>query len=347
MDSSENFGASVATSDGSAIVVGAPGTTGRFGDFLYNFPSPGTSSPLTAEGCGQSAVINAAGTIAAFGCPASNSFIVWPSLTAAGAPMSYGTTGVGYTLATNAAGTRFAVGTSNAIFIYQDPNSVINRMFSISTVQTPLALSLSDDGSRLVAGFAGEVRTYAVTDTSITEVGTVEERLTNGLGLFGASLALRGDGTTLVVGANLASFPGMGTPGAALVYTRGGREWMPVGSLRGEITNGLFGTAVAINRDGTRFAVSALSAGSGCIGVCSGPCLTLATTRECQLRPGQGGVYVYRYDGLRVTLESYIRPPIETGTGAFGFDLSLNRAGTRLVVGDSTYDTSGAVFVVE
>lgn len=317
-----NVGWSVATSDGNAVAVGAPGA----GDYLYDVTRP-FSPPqrLHDTACGQSAVINSDGDFVGFGCPSESRAIAW-SRPPVWASMDIGLgVGAGHALAMNESGSVLACGGHDEIYIHAASVAVGNAIVGIDV----FSLDLSDDGTLLVAGVRNlgadrdEVRTFTVSGTTITPVG---DPILN----RGAAVAISGDGSTLVVGENLAD--------RAAVYRRVAGAWVADFAVNGP-AGSLFGISVAVNQNGTRIAIGASASDSTCLGVCEGACLACAPTGG-----GSGAVYVYDGSGAP---QNYVRLPVTALGSAFGTSVALNRSGSRLVVGAPSHPDAGAVYVVE
>ena len=325
-----NTGWSVAISNTNMIAVGAPGVADYLYDATRPLAAPRVFSYPMAAVCGQSAAINSAGTIAAFGCPSVPSpqppgGVIWEGPTWSPTRVELGLN-YGLSVAMDASGTLLAFGGDEDITLRTSTSSVGNVVVGV-TVST---LVLSDDGTLLVAGvqnasFVDEVRTFTVAGTSITSTGAAVENR-------GRVVALSGNGMTLVVGEILQH--------RASVYRRSGAGWgSPIATLTGPAASG-FGASVAVNRDGTRIAVGATASSSACSGVCSLNC-------EIACAPSAaGGGAVYVYDGSG-TLQHYIRPPTPADGGNFGYSVALNRAGNRLVIGEPSRIGGGAVYLVE
>lgn len=327
-----NTGSTVSTSDSTTIAVGAPGAADYLYDATRPLMPPRQLNYATVAICGQGAAINAAGDVAAFGCPASSQFVVWRG-PAWDVPVFGGADGVaGHTVAMNAAGTMLAIVGPSAI--------TLARGATWETEETSFpgvsfrAADLSDSGSVLVVGLfnpgtgSGEVRTFAVTASTLTfQPPALSMSTDEG---FGGAVALSGDGSTLVVGTT-------GSDGRSVyVYRRSAGSWTLSYMRSSAVSLGRYGASVAVNGDGTRIAVGASAEGAACLGLACAPDATSTAT-------GTGAVYVYDGDG---NLLNYIRPIDSTGVD-FGFSVALNRAGTRLVIGEPTRTGGGAVYIVE
>lgn len=139
---------------------------------------------------------------------------------------------------------------------------------------------------------------------------------------FGISVALNATGEYTVVGASdKNSFAG-----AAYVLARTATGWGFVQELPypGSAPDQFFGAAVAISHDGSRIAVGANGVNSD-----------------------EGRVYVYTKTGALWTLETILAPFDAIAGGSFGYSLSLNADGSRLLVGApqlASLPSTGAVY---
>jgi uncharacterized repeat protein (TIGR02543 family) len=149
---------------------------------------------------------------------------------------------------------------------------------------------------------------------------------------FGYSVAVSGDGSTLVVGAmnkQVGLNPGQG---AAYVFTKVGGAWTQAQKLTASngAANDSFGWSVAVSYSGGRIFVGAPGVGGA---------------------PGRGAIYAYDKSGSAWTEEA--APPVASDNGSgdnFGYSLSTSSTGTTLVVGApyktySGHSMQGAAYV--
>lgn len=133
---------------------------------------------------------------------------------------------------------------------------------------------------------------------------------------FGGSVALSGDGRTLIVG-SAGQELGTGTEsaaGAVYVFERSGAAWSETARIAlppGDTTR--FGQSVVVSNDGTVFA---------------------AGVRESHLSSLEGSVIVFRKSGMVWTQEAYLWDASMTDIGGdFGYALALSGDGTTLAIG--------------
>ncbi len=172
---------------------------------------------------------------------------------------------------------------------------------------------------------------------------------------FGTSLALSGDGNTLVVGATGESSSATGVngnqsdtsmagAGAVYVFTRSGTTWSQQAYVKasntGEKEDGdQFGYSVAISSDGNTLATGAVAEKSAATGING--------DQSNKAADGAGAVYVFTRTGSTWAQQAYVKPWNTTARGAlFGYSVGLSGNGDTMAVG--TYDEDrgkGAVYV--
>ena len=147
---------------------------------------------------------------------------------------------------------------------------------------------------------------------------------------FGVSVSINSTGDRIVVGAYLED-TGADAAGSVYVYSRSDTTW----SLEQEINNPTpvaddrFGYSVSINSTGDRVVVSAYLEDTGAYAA--------------------GSVYVYSRSGTTWSLEQEINNPSPVASDYFGYSVSINSIGDRIVVGayfdDTGADDAGSVYV--
>jgi len=157
-------------------------------------------------------------------------------------------------------------------------------------------------------------------------------------GIFGSSVALSADGSTLAVGANLESSAATGingTPGgfgalgsgAAYVFTRSGTSWSQQAYVKASNTdaNDRFGNAVALSGDGSTLAVSAVAEASAATGI-NGNQADNSTA-------GAGATYVFARSGTAWSQQAYVKASNTGANDSFGTSVTLSGDGSTLAVG--------------
>ena len=147
---------------------------------------------------------------------------------------------------------------------------------------------------------------------------------------FGSAVSINSTGDRIVVGAYLED-TGASAAGSVYVYSRSGTTW----TLEQEINNpspvaeDRFGYSVSINSTGDRIVVSAYLEDTGAYAA--------------------GSVYVYSRSGTTWSLEQEINNPSPVASDYFGYSVSINSIGDRIVVGayleDTGADAAGSVYV--
>jgi hypothetical protein len=163
--------------------------------------------------------------------------------------------------------------------------------------------------------------------------------------LFGSSVALSNDGSTLAVGAHgedSATF-GIGgnqadnsaaDAGAVYVFTRSGATWNQQAYLKASNTDAgdIFGASVALSGDGATLAVGAGFEVSAATGI--GGDQTSNSAMEA------GVVYVFTRSGAAWSQQAYVKAS-NTGAGdRFGGSVGLTSDGATLVVGASDEESA-------
>lgn len=166
---------------------------------------------------------------------------------------------------------------------------------------------------------------------------------------FGYSVALSGDGNTLLAGAPKedGGEPGVGgnqqsdgthTAGAVYVFSRSGATWSSPIYVKASNpgVSDWFGWRVAISGDGSTFAVAAPREDGTSAGI--------GGDQSTNGRPLSGAVYVFAQSGATWLQTTYIKASNPDGGDQFGSALALNDAGDTLAVG-APYESSGAVAI--
>ena len=163
--------------------------------------------------------------------------------------------------------------------------------------------------------------------------------------VFGSSIALSADETTLAIGAlgdastatgivvdpevsddNSATYSG-----AVYLYVRNGEGWRQQAYIKASNadTGDLFGFSVSLSEDGNTLAVSAIDEASAASGIDGDQADNSAE--------GAGAVYLFRRNEEVWSQEAYIKASNSTQWGVFGYQVSLSGSGDRLGVGSGGY----------
>ena len=259
----------------------------------------------------------------------------------------------GYSVAVSGDGSTAAVGLpgesgagagAGAVYIYKKdslgdwavqpgPAGALRASNAAAGDQFGTAVSLSDDGNRLIVGAPDEDGTgassgaaYLFTRTGTTWAQTNYVKASNAStgDLFGSSVAISGDGLRFIVGAPLED-TGTTTSGAAYAFTFNGTVVANETLLKATtaVSNTDFGGSVAINQGGTILAVGAKAESNG------------------------GSVYTFTFAGTSPAGAATAVAPSPLAVGdEFGTAISLSDEGTTLAVGASSKDGgAGAVYI--
>jgi hypothetical protein len=187
------------------------------------------------------------------------------------------------------------------------------------------AISMSEDGTRLAVGAprasigspnVGIVQVYLIGTGQIgPAILGVEEN-----DLFGSTISLSEDGTTVAIGA----FTGASGAGYASIFRQSGHSWDQVGqTIEGRQRGDNLGGSISISADGQTVAIGACQADAG------------AGTST-----GTGYVQVYQFDGTAWTqVGADIVGPNDGD--CFGFSVALTPDASFLTIGANAHDSGG------
>jgi hypothetical protein len=159
--------------------------------------------------------------------------------------------------------------------------------------------------------------------------------------LFGASLALSADGSTLAVSAVAERSGATGIDGiqndnsrmfagAVYVFTRSGMTWSQQAYIKASNTSeqAVFGLVVALSGNGSTLAVTAPGEASAATGI-NGP-------QNDGSAPEAGAAYVFTRAGTTWSQQAYLKASNAESHARFGSGLGLSRDGNFLAVGAET-----------
>jgi len=220
-------------------------------------------------------------------------------------------------------------------------------------------VTLSHDGNTLAVGvhadstganLSGSVYVYSRAGTTWSEQAYLRASNLGQDDQFGLSLAISGDGNTLLVGAPYESSwaTGVGTSqtdnnapnsGAAYVFTRAAGNWTETAYLKSASTDknsDAFGNTVAISADGNTLAVSAPGEDSDATGS-NGDESNYAD-------PDSGAVYMFVRSGGSWVQQAFLKGPVYAQRPShpahhLGAALALSGNGDTLVVSSTIEDT--------
>jgi hypothetical protein len=372
---SEDFGLSVALSgDGNTLAVNAPfedsnatGIDGNQAD--TSAPDAGAVYVFVRDGGGwsQQAYVKASNTDAGdrFGSVA---------LSGDGDTLAVGT-GLEDSNATGIDGNQVdnSANTAGAVYVFVRNGVDWSQQAYVKASNTEAvdafgSVALSGDGDTMAVGAPGE-DSNAIgingnqADNSAPDAGAVYVFVRNGVDwsqqayikasnsgsddIFGATVALSGDGDTLAVGADREASSATGIDGnqadnsvtyagAVYVFVRNGGAWSQQAYVKASNTDGPdhFGANVALSENGDTLAVGAFDEASSATGING--------NQADNSKPGAGAAYVFVRDGGLWSQDAYVKAS-NTGKDFFGWSVSLSGDGNILAVGafDESSDATG------
>jgi len=218
------------------------------------------------------------------------------------------------------------------------PSGVASAPQAVGLVPSTLVVSVTAEG--------GQSRSYSIVLNRSAPTYFKANNAEAG-DVFGSTVALSGDGATLVVGApgeDSGSSPlypnGAPQAGAAYVFVRTGTNWVLQSRLKApnaEADDG-FGASLAITTDGSLLAVGAPGEDSSAKGVDGDQTDNTAS--------GSGAVYVFTRSSGVWSKGVYLKASNTTAGSAFGSSVALTSDGSRLAVGASKAAViNGAAYV--
>jgi FG-GAP repeat len=182
-----------------------------------------------------------------------------------------------------------------------------------------------------------------ITGNLIDAIGYFKASNTGQSDVFGASVSLSGDGSTLAVGASLedSNTSGINTvpnddsenAGAVYVFTRNGSAWTQQAYIKPSHAgvSHYFGVSVSLSADGNTVAVGASGEATGTGGINVAPDIDA---------PGSGAAYVFTRNDSTWSEQAFIKASNTGENDAFGYSLSLSAEGNSLAVGAYREDSS-------
>lgn len=310
----EQFGASVAMSaDGSTLVIGDPGENAN--GIGINPPSSCNVGACPACSCRISS-----GAAYVFRRGPSG----WTQQAYLKASNTRGYAAFGRSVALSADGNTLAVGADGE----DSASTGINGDQSTSSLISP-----------------GATYVFVRSGSTWSQQAYVKASNTRSDANFGWSVGLSADGNTLAVGApgetsNATGVNGnqantsLTEAGAVYVFARAGTSWSQQAYVKASNTaaEDLFGTALALSRDGNTLAVGAIGEDSAAVGV--------GGDQSSNASSNAGAVYTFTRAGTVWTPAAYVKASNTDANDAFGTSLALNADGTRLAVGAPGEDSS-------
>jgi len=171
-------------------------------------------------------------------------------------------------------------GLASAIAVSADGNTIVGGAFDEDSALLGVAPGNEGDDDHLTNLAIGAAYVFVRDGNEWSQQAFIKPTNTHGNQHFGWAVALSLDGNTLAGGAHFENGASRGVngdqrdasvpdSGAAYVYRRSGTTWTPIAYVKAPNTSARaeFGTAVALNGDGTVLAVGAPREASGATGV--------------------------------------------------------------------------------
>ncbi len=223
----------------------------------------------------------------------------------------------GYSVALSGNGATLAVGASN---------------------ESSAARGIGGNQASNAASLAGAVYVFTRSGTTWGQQAYVKASNTDATDLFGASVALSDDGSTLAVGAGGESSAATGidgdqadnsAPGAGAVYvfTRSGATWRQQAYVKPANIDqaDFFGGHLALSGDGSALAVTSIREDSAGTGSGGDPADNTA--------PDAGAVYVFARSGSAWSQQAYVKASNASAFDEFGGNVALSADRSTLAVG--------------
>jgi cysteine-rich repeat protein len=265
-----------------------------------------------------------------------------------------------------------SAGASGAVYVFTRSGATWVQQAYIKASNTGAVdqfgfrLALSADGSTLAVGAfredsavvgingnqadnsaqeSGAVYVFTRSGTTWSQQAYVKASNTNASDLFGASVALSADGSTLAVGARLEDSAAAGIDGnqldnslpdsgAVYVFTRSGTTWSQQAYVKASNpgSGDELGFYVALSNDGATLAVGAYNEDSAATGI-NGNQLDNSS-------PSSGAVYVFTRSGATWSQQAYVKASNTGVSDRFGIGVALSGDGSILAVGADLEDSA-------
>jgi hypothetical protein len=207
------------------------------------------------------------------------------------------------------------------------------------------ATGIDGDESDNTAGNSGAVYLFSNASGSWAQTTYLKASNTDDGDVFGNSLALSADGTTLAVGAFYedSSATGIGgdetdntatNSGAVYLFSDSSGSWSQTAYLKASNTDALdwFGLSLALSADGATLAVGAPEEDSSATGIGGDETDNTATN--------SGAVYLFSNSSGSWSQTAYLKASNTDANDWFGYSLALSADGATLAVGAPEEDSS-------
>jgi hypothetical protein len=200
-------------------------------------------------------------------------------------------------------------------------------------------VSMNSDGTKVIVGAffedtggarAGAAYIFALSGGSWSQEAKIMASDQQANDYFGYSVSMSSDGTKVIVGAQQEDTGGT-TAGAAYIFALSGGSWSQQQKIQASDKQAYdrFGTSVSMSSDGTKVLVGAYGESTG------------ATWA--------GSAYIFALSGSSWSQEAKIQASDKAAYDEFGYNVSMNSDGTRVIVGAQGEDTgatnAGAAYI--
>ena len=194
------------------------------------------------------------------------------------------------------------------------------------------SVSISDDGNTAIVGninedtggeSAGAAYIYTRSGSSWTQRAKIQASDKAFVDQFGWSVAISGDGNTVISGAHLEDPGGTTNAGSAYIFTRSGNNWSQQAKIQAsdKQQSDFFGVAVGISKNGNTAIVGASFEDTG------------ATNA--------GAAYIFTRSGSSWTQRAKIQASDKQSDDYFGMSVAISGDGNTAIVGANEEATGG------
>ena len=170
---------------------------------------------------------------------------------------------------------------------------------------------------------AGSAYIFAYDGSSWTQEAKIQASDIQAGDYFGYSVAMSGDGTKVIVGANLEDTGGSDA-GSAYIFAHDGSSWSQEAKIQAsdKAASDQFGNSVSMNSAATKVIVGAYVEDTG--------------------GSDAGSAYIFAYDGSSWSQEAKIQASDKQSDDHFGYSVSMNSDGTKVITGARYEETGGS-----
>jgi hypothetical protein len=194
------------------------------------------------------------------------------------------------------------------------------------------SVSMSSDGTRVIVGAysedtggdaTGAAYIFALSGGSWSQEAKIQSSDIQASDYFGYRVSMSGDGTKVIVGANQES-TGATYAGAAYIFAYSSGSWSQEAKIQAsdKQADDEFGQSVSMSSDGTKVIVGAWQEDTG--------------------GSNAGAAYIFALSGGSWDTGTKIQASDKQDSDRFGYSVSMNSDGTKVIVGAWQDDTGGS-----